>query len=194
MDESVQLAYSRSVFVDQAGRPWGLRSTTTSPSCRPCTGRAVTSRLPTTRCRVISVVRTPPNVSSAIFRKPDLAPLFAGQQLPMKICGDWIFYLHVLKGGKVAFSTDTSNYFRFHDSNSSAKTHDPDLLQGARGGRPGDCAALQWCPRNAGGEPVLRRTVLQRNATALIASGRCSTTCFDSERVQSARSIVCRTC
>jgi glycosyltransferase involved in cell wall biosynthesis len=45
----------------------------------------------------------------------------------MKICGDWIFYLNLIHGGKIAYCQETNNYFRFHDDNSSAKTHQSDI-------------------------------------------------------------------
>jgi glycosyltransferase involved in cell wall biosynthesis len=41
----------------------------------------------------------------------------------MKICGDWIFYLHVARGGKIAYCAETHNYYRFHTSNTSARTY-----------------------------------------------------------------------
>lgn len=41
----------------------------------------------------------------------------------MKICGDWVFYLHLIRGGKIAFTNKTCNYYRFHSSNSSTTTY-----------------------------------------------------------------------
>lgn len=69
-------------------------------------------------------INTIPNASGALFRNPGKMQLFTNKQwLDMKICGDWVFYLYILHGGKVAYSIDTTSYFRFHDNNSSATTY-----------------------------------------------------------------------
>lgn len=71
---------------------------------------------------------TIPNASGAVFRNPKEMDLFADKSwYDMKICGDWIFYLYVIQGGKVAYTVDTKSYFRFHTNNSSAKTYGTDV-------------------------------------------------------------------
>ena len=37
----------------------------------------------------------------------------------MKICGDWMFYLNIAKGGRIAYEPKTINYYRQHDTNTS---------------------------------------------------------------------------
>lgn len=72
----------------------------------------------------LSIKNTIPNASGAIFRKPKELKLFQDKDwMSMKICGDWIFYLHIAYGGKIAYSVETQSYFRFHDNNSSADTY-----------------------------------------------------------------------
>ena len=72
----------------------------------------------------LSVINSIPNASGAMFRKPGKLHIFDEKRwLSMKICGDWVFYLYVIYGGKVAYSVDTRSYFRFHDNNSSASTY-----------------------------------------------------------------------
>lgn len=72
----------------------------------------------------LGVINTIPNASGAIFKHPGNNDVFDDADwYRMKICGDWVFYLHILKGGKVAYSVDTTSYFRFHSNNSSAKTY-----------------------------------------------------------------------
>jgi glycosyltransferase involved in cell wall biosynthesis len=68
-----------------------------------------------------------PNVSSAIFRKPnDMGlledPLWAG----MKVCGDWVFYLHLVRGGLVSYTPLATNYYRQHDNNTSVTSQSGD--------------------------------------------------------------------
>ncbi|MCD8158005.1 MAG: glycosyltransferase [Clostridiales bacterium] len=75
----------------------------------------------------LGIKNTIPNASGAIFRKPENFRLFDYEDwYKMKICGDWIFYLCLLYGGKLSYSVDTKSYFRFHSSNSSAKTYTND--------------------------------------------------------------------
>ena len=61
-----------------------------------------------------------PNVSGVLFRKPaHLALLDNPTWLNMKLCGDWVFYLHLIRGGLVAYSPEATNYYRQHDNNTS---------------------------------------------------------------------------
>jgi glycosyltransferase involved in cell wall biosynthesis len=46
----------------------------------------------------------------------------------MRTCGDWIFYLHLIRGGVLAYSPAASNYYRIHDGNTSVKSHDDDVF------------------------------------------------------------------
>lgn len=72
----------------------------------------------------LGILNSIPNASGAVFRNPGENDVFFREDwYKMKICGDWIFYLYIIKGGKVAYSVDTTSYFRFHSNNSSAKTY-----------------------------------------------------------------------
>lgn len=72
----------------------------------------------------LSVINSIPNASGVLFRKPGELHIFDEKRwLSMRICGDWVFYLYIIYGGKVAYSVDTRSYFRFHDNNSSASTY-----------------------------------------------------------------------
>lgn len=69
-----------------------------------------------------------PNVSGALFRKPGPLPLLEDTDwLKMKVCGDWLFYLEIAKGGVVAYSPQATNYYRIHEDNTSVGTHAQDL-------------------------------------------------------------------
>ncbi len=56
-----------------------------------------------------------PNASSVILRnfEPDFE--FENTVRNMKLCGDWLFYLRAMKGGKVAYDKSPLNYHRRHD-------------------------------------------------------------------------------
>ena len=46
-----------------------------------------------------------PNVSSALFRTPrELEILRDPEWRKMRTCGDWVLYLHLLRGGMLAYS------------------------------------------------------------------------------------------
>jgi SAM-dependent methyltransferase len=58
-----------------------------------------------------------PNVSGAVFRHPRRMPLLDSDQwLDMRLAGDWIFYLELIKSGLVAYSPATTNYHRSTDT------------------------------------------------------------------------------
>ncbi|MEW6111567.1 MAG: glycosyltransferase [Thermodesulfobacteriota bacterium] len=69
-----------------------------------------------------------PNVSSAVFRHPGKLPLMNDHMWQgMRICGDWIFYLHLVRGGLIAYETSSTNYYRIHPQNTSAGTYTKDI-------------------------------------------------------------------
>lgn len=69
-----------------------------------------------------------PNTSGCIFRKPVDMPLLNDEKwLNMKICGDWIFYLKQIVGGKIAYNPKANSYFRFHNDSASKVTHTRDV-------------------------------------------------------------------
>ncbi len=69
-----------------------------------------------------------PNTSGCIFRRPVNMPLLRNEKwLGMKICGDWVFYLKQIAGGKIAYNPKANSYFRFHDDSASKVTHTRDV-------------------------------------------------------------------
>ena len=64
-----------------------------------------------------------PNVSSALFRHPGALPLLDDADwASLKLCGDWIFYLHLVRGGLVAYDPTPTNFYRQHPRNTSVNT------------------------------------------------------------------------
>jgi hypothetical protein len=124
-DPDVRLAYCQSVAVDQHDRH--LFNYTIH-----------TDQFSTTRWRSdyvadiaeelnagLAVRNTIPNASAVVFQKFDLLNL--RNSLPgYRLTGDWVFYLHAINGGKVAFCADSLNYHRRHPSTCIARyQHDP---------------------------------------------------------------------
>jgi hypothetical protein len=58
-----------------------------------------------------------PNVSGALLRHPGSMALLDDQGWQsMRLAGDWLFYLELIKGGLVAFSPATTDYHRSHEA------------------------------------------------------------------------------
>ncbi|WP_280952262.1 glycosyltransferase [Mesorhizobium sp. WSM3862] len=68
-----------------------------------------------------------PNVSSALFRHPGQLALFHDANWrSLRLCGDWIFYLSIIRGGLVAYSPHATNYYRQHPKNTSVEAQKDD--------------------------------------------------------------------
>ncbi|MCM1100378.1 MAG: glycosyltransferase [Acetatifactor muris] len=63
-----------------------------------------------------------PNVSSAVFRNIHKIPEEVENICEnMHLCSDWIFYLSIMKGSVVAYTNETTNYYRIHPQSTSLK-------------------------------------------------------------------------
>jgi glycosyltransferase involved in cell wall biosynthesis len=124
-DDAVKLAYAHSVFVTEDGAPSSFSfEDYVSELSLDRWRRSYVSAAHQEVSGYLGQKNTIPNVSSAVFRKFDLGRLLSETRwIDMRICGDWLFYLHALRGGKIAYSADVHNYYRFHSDNSSAKTY-----------------------------------------------------------------------
>lgn len=68
-----------------------------------------------------------PNASSALFRHPGrLGLLNDFAWLSMRVCGDWMFYLSIIRGGLVAYTPRATNYYRQHPANVSVNYQSDD--------------------------------------------------------------------
>lgn len=69
-----------------------------------------------------------PNASGAVFRHPGKMGLLNDSQwLQLRMCGDWVFYLSIIRGGLVAYSPGATNYYRQHSLNTSVNSQVEDL-------------------------------------------------------------------
>lgn len=122
-NEAVMLAFSRTKFVEGEGNVvWS-----TDEFLHNCLGDLVGA--PFIRSahwlvnRAWGSKNVVPNVSSALFRHPGSMPLLSDADWrSMRLCGDWIFYLHLIRGGLVAYSPATTNYYRQHQKGTSFTT------------------------------------------------------------------------
>jgi glycosyltransferase involved in cell wall biosynthesis len=127
-NEAIQIAYARTVFMSGSGREqiWTideyLADVDTSRWHAPIVDTA--HRLVNEAFAIKNII---PNVSSALLRHPgDLELLHDPQWKDMRTCGDWLLYLHLLRGGMLAYSPKAHNYYRIHDSNTSVASYAED--------------------------------------------------------------------
>lgn len=128
-DDAVLLAYSNTVFVNTDGEARSnsfLDYVQTIDEEKWKADYKETSYLEVRLA--LGLKNTIPNVSSVLFRRPGNNHLFNRKEwLDMKISGDWIFYLNIAAGGKIAYTTKTKSYYRIHEENASVKTYTRDV-------------------------------------------------------------------
>jgi len=118
-DEAIKLAFCRTSFVRDGQEVWRIEDYLHD------IGRGLFNA--SFRMSAHQIVRhffskknIVPNVSSCVFRKPCEMPLFDDAEWNvMRVCGDWVFYLHLIRGGAVSYSISATNYYRQHDANTS---------------------------------------------------------------------------
>lgn len=119
--ESVNLAFARSVFMTNGMETWNTEEYLYNISGfqwnKPFT---MSANWLVRHAFVIKNVI--PNVSSAVFRKPDMIPEELEELCSsMKLSSDWIFYLWLMRGGCVSYTNETNNYYRIHENSTSLK-------------------------------------------------------------------------
>jgi glycosyltransferase involved in cell wall biosynthesis len=121
-DEAVNLAYAKTTFVDVKGKPLSSSFDDYVRDISPT--KWAHDYVETAHNEVkqaMGLKNTIPNVSGVLFRKPPVLDVVKNDVwLNMKICGDWVFYLHVIRGGKIGYCQQTNNYYRYHPANTSS--------------------------------------------------------------------------
>lgn len=125
-DDAVLLGYAHTKFVDESGVP--NKFTFENYLKQTLLSKWDHSYVETAHNEVktcLGYINTIPNVSSVIFRKPnENFPLYKDNEWEkMQVCGDWLFYLYIIRGGKIAYCADTTDYFRRYSKSSSAQYH-----------------------------------------------------------------------
>ena len=63
-----------------------------------------------------------PNISSAIIRNiGQISQEITELWKKLSLCGDWIFYLFLIRGGALSYTNETTNYYRLHSASTSLK-------------------------------------------------------------------------
>lgn len=126
-DEMVRLAFANTLFIKDGVKVWSLQEYIHDLGAKIFkrdflqTAHLLTQQYFSKRNLIV-------NVSSCIFRNPAGHPIFQDEEWKrMRVCGDWIFYLNIIRGGVVAYSAQTTNYYRQHSNNTSVKAQKEDL-------------------------------------------------------------------
>lgn len=112
-ESKASLSYCRSMTINEKGEPLGLNEWADTLSSKKWKAPYVNNGL----CEIknyLSVKNIIPNASSALILKEDIS--FCEKITELRYCGDWYFYITVLKTGKpISFTPKVLNYFRYHE-------------------------------------------------------------------------------
>jgi glycosyltransferase involved in cell wall biosynthesis/predicted O-methyltransferase YrrM len=130
-DEAVLLAYSNCCFIDANENPTpGVFEHYVSDL--ECADKWKNSYVETAHNEVntaLGIKNTVPNASGAVFRRPAEMPLLDDASwLSMAVAGDWVFYLHIMRGGKIAYSKETTNFFRRYEGSAAEATYRKEIF------------------------------------------------------------------
>ncbi len=129
-NEAVMLAFCRSVFIDgETDRQIWSTEEYLADLAEPAVWQQPFIRSANSLVGTIwGVKNIVANVGSAVFRHPGRLELMEDDAWRrMRICGDWIFYLHIIRGGLVAYTPQATNFFRMHKKNTSVNTYTQDI-------------------------------------------------------------------
>jgi glycosyltransferase involved in cell wall biosynthesis len=129
-NEAIMLAYARTVFMDGDGEQqiWSINEYLHDIDPQRW-NHPILATGPAIVREAFAVKNIVPNVSSALFRTPrQLEILSDPQWRKMKTCGDWVLYLHLLRGGMLAYSPEACNYYRIHGQNTSVGSYSQDAF------------------------------------------------------------------
>ncbi len=114
-DDAIELAFCRSDFVQD-----GQKIFTTEQYLADVPAFDWTKNFAVTAAEFVAqgfgVKNIIPNVSGVVFRK---RANFPDACRDMKLCGDWAFYLDVIKGGCVFYTPRATNFYRVHKNSTS---------------------------------------------------------------------------
>ena len=66
-----------------------------------------------------------PSVSNAVFRNTGEIPQpITNSWKDIRLCGDWLFYLYTIRGGCIAYTNETTSYYRTYVNSASLKLKD----------------------------------------------------------------------
>lgn len=127
-NEGVMLAYAKTIFTQDEKEIWSIEEYLGDID-QEAWSKEFVSCAHTLVNEAWGIKNIVPNASSAIFRNPKGASILDNTLWrEMKICGDWVFYLHIIRGGLVAYTPNATNYYRLHNSNTSVTNYAKEIF------------------------------------------------------------------
>lgn len=121
--EAVSIAYSRSDFVNEDKKPIGSIENYLNELDADFWTNSFIETAETIVEKFFSIKNIIPNASSALIRKDKITGHINNPHLDQfRLCGDWFLYLHIIKGGLLAYTPYVSNYYRIHSQGTSINT------------------------------------------------------------------------
>lgn len=126
-DESVMIAYCRSIFEKNGAQIWDIESYLSDIDQDKWKSDFIE-----TAHKIVNYAMAKkniiPNMSSAMFRNPGKMSLLDDEKWKsLRFCGDWVFYLYIIRGGAIGYTTKATNYYRQHEKNTSTKLQGNDI-------------------------------------------------------------------
>lgn len=119
--ESVMLAFCRSIFMREGNSVWTIEEYLNDIPSLKFDKSFIMSAHKIVRS-AFAIKNIIPNVSSAMFRNTGEIPLeIISTWNDIKLCGDWLFYLYTIRGGCIAYTNETTNFYRVHDGSTSLR-------------------------------------------------------------------------
>ncbi len=125
-DEAVMLAYANCIFVDRNTVPvkYTFKTHVAELDHPEKWDRSYCDTAHNEVRNALGIKNTIPNASGVLFKRPVEMPLLDDESwLSMVVAGDWLFYIHLIRGGKIAFSTEATNYFRRYEGSAAEVTY-----------------------------------------------------------------------
>ena len=120
-DEAIKLAFVRTDFIQDGIKIFDTENYLADINCFDWTKKFAMT-VAEFVANAMAIKNVIPNVSGVVFRKPssfraDFIKLWHG----MKLCGDWLFYLEIMKGGCIYYNPTITNFYRVHQNSTSLK-------------------------------------------------------------------------
>lgn len=125
-DEAVLLAYSKSVFVtvDEVPMKDEFKMYVSDLECAKKWNASYVETAHNEVNAALGIKNTIPNASGVLFKRPiEMSLLDDEEWLSMSAAGDWVFYLHQIRGGKIAYSSEATNFFRRYEGSAAESTY-----------------------------------------------------------------------
>ena len=115
-DPGVYLSYAQSCLMDSEGKVYNANFKTHTDSVSSV--KWLHNYISPVDFEIndgLAVKNVIPNASAIAIRKSAVEQINKDLLFRFKVAGDWIFYLELLKGGRIAYTPEVLNYYRRHN-------------------------------------------------------------------------------